>query len=213
MKIGVLGSGDVGRTLGGGFASLGHQVMLGTREPNAEKVKAWVAQAGSGARVGTFSDAASFAELAVVATRWSGTENALELAGPRNLTGKVVIDATNPLDGKMPPGLAVGHQDSGGEQVQRWLPQSRVVKAFNIVGHAHMVKPSFPGGPPDMLICGNDSQAKRVVGDLIVALGWPPAIDLGGIEIARYLEPFAMVWVAYGFATNGWNHAFKLLRK
>jgi len=87
-----------------------------------------------------------------------------------------------------------------------------VVKAFNIVGNAHMVKPSFPGGPPDMFICGNDAAAKRTVTQLLTELGWP-AVDIGGIEGARLLEPMCILWVLYGTRTNGWNHAFKMLRK
>jgi hypothetical protein len=172
-----------------------------------------VARAGARASAGTFAEAAAHAEVAVLATLWAGTENALRLAGPQNLAGKVVMDATNPLDfGHMPPRLALGHSDSGGEQVQRWLPGARVVKAFNIVGNAHMVRPQFPGGPPDMFICGDDQAAKRTVGEICAALGWP-VNDLGGLEMARYLEPFAMVWIVHGFRSNSWNHAFKLLRK
>ncbi|HEY6224599.1 MAG TPA: hypothetical protein VIW26_12505 [Gemmatimonadales bacterium] len=146
---------------------------------------------------------------------WSGTENVIRLAGPDNFAGKVVIDTTNPLDSSHgpPPRLAVGFDDSAGEQVQRWLPQARVVKAFNIVGNAFMVQPQFPGGPPDMFICGNDAAAKQTVTDICRSFGWPGALDLGGIEMARYLEPLAMVWIVYGFGTGSWNHAFKLLRK
>ena len=214
MRIGVLGSGAVGQSLGSGLAALGHDVKMGTREPAGEKVRAWVAKVGTKASAGTFAEAAAFAEIAVLATLWAGTESALQLAGARNLAGKVVIDATNPLDFKAggPPGLALGHTDSGGEQVQRWLPDARVVKAFNIVGNAHMVRPQFPGGPPDMFLCGNDAPAKKTVSDLCTALGWP-VIDLGGLECARYLEPLAMVWIVHGFRSGTWNHAFKLLRK
>jgi len=124
------------------------------------------------------------------------------------------MDATNPLvfTPGAPPSLALGHTDSGGEQVQRWLPAARVVKVYNTVGHAHMVNPNFPGGPPDMFICGNDAAAKKTVTDICRAFGWP-TIDVGGIEGARLLEPLCILWVRYGFATGGWNHAFKLLRK
>jgi predicted dinucleotide-binding enzyme len=111
-----------------------------------------------------------------------------------------------------PPRLAVGHTDSAGEQVQRWLPDSHVVKAFNTVGNRHMVKPEFPDGPPDMFICGNDARAKQTVTDLLKAFGWP-VIDIGGIEGARYLEPLAMIWILYLLRTKTGDHAFKLLRK
>ena len=214
MKIGILGSGDVGQSLGSGFVSLGHQVKIGSREGGNEKSRAWARRAGAKASTGTFAEAATFADLAVLATLWSGTENAIRLADPNSLAGKVVIDATNPLvfAPNAPPGLALGHTDSGGEQVQRWLPGSRVVKCFNTVGHAHMVHPDFPGGPPDMFLCGNDADAKKTVTEICQAFGWP-VIDIGGIEGARLLEPVCILWVLYGIRTNSWNHAFKLLRK
>lgn len=214
MRIGVLGTGDVGQVLGSGLARLDHQVKMGSRNPDQDKVKSWISRTGHGVTAGTFAEAAAFGEIALLATAWSGTEEALRLAGQKNLAGKAVIDATNPLDftSGLPPKLAVGHTDSGGECIQRWLPESSVVKAFNIVGNPHMVDPQFPGGPPDMFICGNDVDAKRTVTELLKALGWP-AIDLGGIEASRYLEPLAMVWILHYFSTNSGNHAFKLLRK
>lgn len=214
MKIGILGTGDVGQALGIGFATLGHDVKIGSRDPNQEKIKAWVNKAGAKASAGTFAEAAAFGELVVLCTIWTGAENAIRLADPEHLVGKVVIDTTNPLDfsGGIPPKLAIGHSDSAGEQVQRWLPNSQIVKAFNIVGSGHMFKPNFPGGPPDMFICGNDDPAKATVSDLLKTFGWS-VIDIGGIECARYLEPLAMVWIRHFFRVNSVNHAFKLLRK
>jgi predicted dinucleotide-binding enzyme len=125
MKVGILGSGDVGKTLGAGFASLGHEVKIGSREPG--KLKDWVEKTGPKASAGTFAEAATFGEMLVLATLWSGTEHAISLAEPKNFSGKVVIDATNPLAFDQPggPRLALGHTDSGGEQVQRWLPAAR----------------------------------------------------------------------------------------
>jgi predicted dinucleotide-binding enzyme len=215
IKIGILGSGDVGQILGAGLVKFGHDVKLGSRTPESDKLKAWVSRAGGRASVGTFAEAASFGELVILATLWTGTENALRIAKHENFNGKIVIDTTNPLlfsSEGLPPRLAVGYTDSAGELVQRWLPKSRVVKAFNIVGNAHMINPHFPGGPPDMFICGNDVKAKQDVTDLLSSLGWP-TIDIGGIEGSRHLEPLAMIWIAYGFRTGSWNHAFKLLRK
>jgi len=214
MQVGILGTGDVGRALGRGFVQLGHQVKIGSRDANNEKVKTWAAEAGPAASTGSFADAAQFADLAVLCTLWSGTENALRIAGPQNLADKVLIDATNPLvfTSGAPPSLALGHTDSGGEQVQRWAPQARVVKAFNTVGNAHMFKPQFPGGPPVMFICGNDAGAKTKVTDILNAFAWT-TIDIGGIEGARLLEPMCILWVLYGMRTNTWNHAFTLLRK
>src|SRR5919198_1328392 len=203
-RIGVLGSGDVGRVLGRGFAAAGHAVKLGSRDPDSEKLREWLEDAGENARTGTFADAAQFAEIAIFATVRTGARNALDLAGPLNLAGKVVVDCTNPLDFTrgMPPRLALAGADSGGEQVQRWLPKSRVVKCFNVVGSPHMVNPSFPDGKPTMFVAGNDEAAKRTVSDLCVELGWPPSLDVGGIEASRYLEAMAMVWVSV-FAQSG----------
>jgi predicted dinucleotide-binding enzyme len=213
-KIGILGSGDVGQSLGRGFAALGHQVKIGSRDAKNETLKAWVDKTGANASQGTFADAAKFGEVLVLATLWPGTLPAIELAGKESFKGKVLIDATNPLkiEGGRPTGLALGHTDSGGEQVQRWLPEAKVVKAFNSVGHAHMFKPDFPGGPPDMFFAGNDEGAKRTVSELLSAFGWN-AVDIGGIDGARLLEPLCWLWVTYAFRTGGWNHALKMLKK
>ena len=214
MKIGILGSGEVGQALGDGFASRGHDVKLGAREAANEKTAKWAAKHGGKGCAGTFRDAAAFGEVLVVATLWSGTEDALRLAGVENFKGKVVLDVTNPLvfEPNRPPRLALGTTDSGGEQVQRWLPGARVVKVFNTVGNAHMVDPKFPGGPPDMFLCGNDEAARRTVGDVCRAFGWN-VVDLGGLEGSRLLEPMCVLWVTYGALSGTWNHAFKLLRK
>ena len=126
-----------------------------------------------------------------------------------------MLDTTNPLDFSkgMPPRLSIGHTDSAGEQVQRWLPRARVVKCFNIVGNVHMVNPSFPGGKPTMFICGNDEAAKKTANEICVSLGWPPVVDIGGIEGSRYLEVMAMVWISIFAKIGSGNHAFALLKK
>lgn len=211
-RIGILGTGGVGQTLGTGFCGLGHEVRLGAREATNEKALAWAAESHGKGSVGTFADAAEFGELLVVATRWAGTENALRLAGPERFAGKVVMDVTNPIAAEASPKLAIGLTDSGGEQLQRWLPGAQVVKAFNTVGHAHMVKPNFPGGPPDMPICGDDPEARRTVAEICRAFGWSP-LDLGGLEAARLLEPLCLFWILVGVRTGSWNHALKLLRR
>ncbi len=214
MKIGVIGSGNVGQVLASGLIGIGHEVKIGSREPDSDKLKEWKAANGARASTGSFADAAAFGELIVLATLWSGTEHALRLAGKDTFSGKTVIDVTNPLvfSEHGPPSLALGCNDSAGEQVQRWLPEARVVKAFNIVGNAHMVKPDFPCGPPDMFIAGNDDKAKGTVSEILRAFGWE-VIDIGGIEGARVLEPLCILWVIYGMRTHTFDHAFKLLRK
>ena len=215
MKIGILGTGDVGQALGTGFIKLGHDVKMGSRDAQNEKAKAWASKNGAKASTGTFADSAAFGEIIVLATLWTATENVIKLAGAKNFSGKVLIETTNPLDFSkgMPPRLSIGHTDSAGEQVQSWLPDAKVVKCFNIVGNAHMVNPSFPDGKPDMFICGNDAGAKKKVTEILTAFGWPGSIDIGGIEGARLLEPMCILWVLYGMKNNSWNHAFKLLRK
>lgn len=217
MNIGVLGTGDVGKVLSAGFKAAGNEVMIGTRDPSSGKLTDWLAQAGKGVQVGTFGRAAAFGEVIVFAIGWAHAKAVIDLANPVNFKGKVVMDTSNPLSFEQqgqPPVLALGHTDSAGEQVQRWLPGARVVKWFNIVGNPHMVKPDFGGNKPDMFICGNDAAAKATAGKLAQQLGWPPVIDLGDISKSRYLEPLAMVWITHFFNTgfNG-NHAFKLLRK
>ncbi len=211
VKVGVLGSGDVGKVLAGGFLKLGHEVKIGSRSP--EKLSEWEAGAGEGASTGTFADAAKFGDIIVLATLGEGAQSAIEMAGAANFDGKVVIDATNPLDFSTgAPQLSIGFNDSLGERVQRWLPKARIVKAFNTVGNPHMIHPDFPGGPPTMFIAGNDPDAKELVTQVCEAWGWEVA-DLGGIEASRYLEPMCMAWVVYGIRTGQWNHAFKMLRK
>jgi predicted dinucleotide-binding enzyme len=221
MKIGMLGSGDVGRKLADGLIEVGHEVKIGTRDPAKEQIVQWVRNhvdrgEKQKASAGSFAEAASFGEMVIIATLWDGTVNAIKMADPaKNLTGKMVIDVTNPLDFSkgIPPKLAVGHTDSAGETVQRLLPDAKVVKTLNIVGNPHMIHPDFPCGPPTMFICGNDDEAKKMVIDSILTpFGWE-TIDIGGIEGARLLEPLAMLWITYYFRTNNGNHAFKLLMK
>jgi predicted dinucleotide-binding enzyme len=199
QKVGILGTGDVGKALARGFAGRGCEVRIGSREKKGDFV--------------TFAEAAQFGDLLVIATKWEGTEHALKLAGPANFAGKVVIDATNPLkevDGR-PQGLDCGFNDSGGERIQRWLPAARVVKAFNTVGNALMVDPKLPGGPPTMFIGGNDEGAKKEVTDILTDFGWD-TMDCGGIEAARLLEPMCWLWVQTAFRTGQWMQAFKMLR-
>lgn len=214
MKVGVLGTGDVGKVLASAMIQLEHEVKMGSREATNAKSAEWKQKNGEKASIGTFADAAKFGEIIFLCTLWSGTENAIQMAGPENFNGKVVIDTTNPLifEPNQPPRLALGQTDSGGEQVQRWISKAKVVKAFNIVGNAHMFHPKFEGGPPTMFISGNDADAKKQVTDLLAQFGWE-TIDIGGIEGARLLEPLCILWVNYGVRTGTWNHAFKLLRK
>lgn len=210
MRIAILGTGDVGRHLAIGLSRHGHAVTVGTRDPSGTSAKEFAKRA-PGIALATFADAARGAELAIVATKWDGTKNALELAGSANLAGKVVIDAVNPLTlTAAGPALELGFTTSAGEQIQSWLPDAKVVKAFNIVTATHMVDPKLTGGPPDMFFCGDDPAAKTAVADLLRSIGWNP-IDIGGLTGARLLEPLAMLWITHGIRSGNWTHAFKLL--
>lgn len=214
MKIGILGTGEVGRALGKAFITLGHDVKMGSRSATNEKAVAWAKEMGAKASAGTFADAAAFGELIILATLGVANESALKSAGLERFRGKVIIDATNPLDfsGGMPPKLAGSGTDSAGERVQRLLPDAHVVKAFNTVGSPFMFRPDFPGGPPDMFIAGNDEEAKKRVAAILTEFGWG-VIDSGGIESSRYLEAMCIVWVISALKANNWNQAFKMLRK
>jgi predicted dinucleotide-binding enzyme len=212
MKVGIIGSGDVGKALGVGFVSRGHEVKIGSRDPS--KLAGWVKEQGAKASSGKFDEVAKWGELVVIATVWGGTKGAIDLAGAVNFKGKVVMDVTNPLvieEGK-PLRLALGHTDSGGEQVQRWLPGARVVKVYNTVGWGLMVDPKLPGGPPDMFVCGNDVGAKKTVGEIVKGFGWG-VVDVGGMDGARLLEPLCILWVNHAMATGDFEFAFKLLKK
>lgn len=209
--VGILGNGDVGVALAKGFIAHGFQAVFGTRDTSGEKSRKALA-AAPGSRAASYADAAREADLAVVALPWSGVTSGLALAGADNLAGKLVIDASNPLDfSRGVPALAIGFNDSAGETVQRLLPAARVVKAFNIITAGHMVNPKLPDGVPDMFVAGNDDGAKAEVSEIVRLFGWREPIDMGDISASRLLEPLAMVWISYGFRNNHWTHAFSLL--
>jgi 8-hydroxy-5-deazaflavin:NADPH oxidoreductase len=214
MHVGILGSGDVAKSLGRGFVQTGHAVKLGSRTPKSESLVAWAQRIGAGASIGTLEEVAMWGELLVLATRGVENASAVGLAGPAHFAGKVVIDVTNPLvfGPAPPPALLVGHTDSAGEQLQRLLPEARVVKAFNTTGNSNFFHPKFPGGPPDMFFCGNDPAAKATVAEILTTWGWNP-VDIGGIEGARVLEPMCLLWVTAAMRLGSWDIAFKVLRK
>lgn len=211
MRVGILGSTDVAKFLARGFLTEGHEVMLGSRDPG--RLASWASVTGQRASAGTFAETAGFGELLVLAINGAKSVDALRMAQGADFKGKVVIDATNPLDmsGGLPR-LIGGLGDSGGERNQRALPGALVVKAFNTVGHAHFYKPEFVGGPPDMFLCGDEPAAKDQVSCVCRDFGWNP-IDVGGIGLSHYLEATAMIWILTAFAGGHWNQAFKLLRK
>jgi predicted dinucleotide-binding enzyme len=201
MRIGILGSGVVGQALARGLARHGHEVRIGTRQDAVEDLP-----------VGPPGDVVDSAEVVYLSV--AGTAAVEVATGVRQQLGaKVLIDTTNPLDfSSGRPGLFVGHTDSLGEQVQRAVPEARVVKAYNTVGNTLMVDPDLPGGPPSMFLGGDSDEAKAVVSGLLEETGWD-VVDLGGIEASRYLEPMCIAWVLHGARTGDWEHAFRLLRR
>jgi hypothetical protein len=213
MRIGILGTGDVGRAIGTGFLALGHEVKMGSREANNPKASAWAEEKGAKASAGSFAEAAEFGELLVLATLGVANESVIGMTGAERLRGKVVWDTTNPLDfsAGFPPKMATVGAPSGGEEVQLLAPGALVVKVFNTVGNGLMFKPDMAGGPPDMFIAGNDPTAKAATTELVRQFGWN-VYDVGGIEQSRWLEGMCLVWVLTAAKDNAWRQAFKLLR-
>ena len=212
MRVGVLGSGVVGKVLAAGFAGHGHEVMIGSRSP--EQLADWL-QENPGIGSGFFGDTAAFAELVVLAVKGTAANKALGLAGEENHAGKPVIDATNPI-ADAPPDKGVlrfftNLDESLMEQLQKQYPRTRFVKAFNSVSSVRMVNPSFEGGRPTMFICGDDETAKAVVTEVLDQLGWETE-DMGPVEAARAIEPLCMLYCIPGFTRDQWTHAFKLLK-
>jgi len=213
MNIGILGSGDVAKTLAQGLLQQGHAVMLGTRD--TAKLTEWQ-RSHDKARIGSFSEAAQFGEVIVLSVRGSAASAVLRDAGTQNMRNKVILDTTNPI-AEAPPvnGVLQFFTDinkSLMETLQAEFPEARFVKAFNSVGSVRMVQPRYSEGVPTMYICGNDEGAKKAAGALIQSLGWGIA-DMGKVEAARAIEPLCMLWCILGFKDNEWTHAFKLLRK
>jgi len=197
VRIGILGTGVVGQTIGGKLAELGHDVKLGSRTPTNEKAAKWVAQHGSHASQGTFADAASFGEIVFNCTSGIVSLEALRSAGAANLAGKVLVDVSNPLDFShgVPPTLSVCNSDSIAEQIQRAFPDTKVVKTLNTTNAAVMVNPSVVPGDHDIFVSGNDAGAKSQVGELLGSFGWKTIIDLGDISSARGVEMLLPIWL------------------
>lgn len=213
MKTGILGSGMVAKVLAAGFIERGDEVMLGTRAP--DKLDEW-SMGYPGIRIGGFAETAAFGELLVLAVKGSAALDVLHAIEPHHLAEKTVIDTTNPI-ADLPPENGVlrfftGLDESLMECMQREYEDVHFVKAFNSVGNARMIHPHFEQGPPSMFICGNNAPAKAQVAELLGSFGWE-AVDMGGVESARAIEPLCMLWCIPGFLRNEWTHAFKLLHK
>ncbi|HEX2870405.1 MAG TPA: NAD(P)-binding domain-containing protein [Polyangiaceae bacterium] len=215
MKIAVLGTGSVGQTIGSKLVQLGHEVRMGSRSATHEKGLAWVKAAGASATLGTFADAAAFGELAFNCTSGFGSVPALESAAA-GLKGKLVIDIANPLDFSkgFPPTLFTGNTDSLGEQAQRALPDSKVVKALNTVTAGLMVDARrVAGGDHEAFICGNDAEAKAQVTKILQEwFGWQRVLDLGDISKSRGTESYLALWIRLYGALGTADFNVKIMR-
>ena len=210
MKIGVIGSGHVGGALGIRWARGGHTVTFGSRDPGAADVTKLVAAAGSNARAATLADAAKSGDVLLLSTPWPATKDVVQGLG--DLTGKIVIDATNPLLPDL-SGLVLGTTTSGAEQVAGWARGAKVVRAFNTVGANIMEKPAFGQEKPVLFFCGDDAGAKGQVKKLVDELGFE-GVDAGPLTQSRLLEPFALLWISLAYKAGlGREIAFKLLRR
>ncbi len=212
MKVSIIGSGDVGQALARGLIELGHNVMIGTRDVNKKDLH-WVKKhPKEKISVGSYTESADFGEFAILAVAWNASDNVLTVIKPE-LSGKVVIDVTNPLifNDDKPPELAVGHNISAGEMVQQTLSDSHVIKTLNIINHKNMVNPKYKQGKPVMFLCGNNSSAKTFVKQILIEIGWEDIQDIGGIKKSRLLEPLCLLWIEYGVVNDTWNHSFSVL--
>ena len=214
MKVGVIGSGAVGEVLANGFLKHGHQVMRGSRSP--DKLASWVGGAGSRASAGTMAETAAYGEVVVLAVKGTAAGDAVTACGAGALSGKTVIDTTNPIAERPPEGGVLSFftnlDEALMERLQRQAPLAHFVKAFSCVGSALMVDPKLEEGKPTMFICGDDAPAKSRVSAILAEFGWDSA-DMGGAQAARAIEPLCMLWCIPGFLQGSWGHAFKLLRK
>jgi predicted dinucleotide-binding enzyme len=209
MKIGILGTGMVGETLGTKFVQLGHQVKMGSRTANNESAAKWVKAAGANASQGTFAEAAAFGEMEFLCLKGTVFLDIAKNLKPDALNGKVVVDVSNPLDfasGALT--LSICNANSLGEEVQKAAPSAKVVKTLNTVNCEVMVDPA-KGGNPSMFVCGNDVNAKKQVSDLLKTLGWQDIIDIGDITKSRGTEMLMHLWMnlfgVFGTPHFGWK--------
>ncbi len=212
-RVGVLGSGEVGRRLATGFSSRGHDVMIGTRRLGKPELREWLSGDGAGIEAGTLAEAAAYGELLVLAVLGNAAEDAIADAGPAILTARSLSTprtrSTSPRVSR--PGSRSAARTRSASGCSGRCPRAKVVKAFNTIGNPYFVDPSFSDGQPTMLIAGDDDGAKKTVGDVLADFGWSDVVDIGGIEGSRELEAICIVWVKIGGARGSWDHGFKLL--
>ncbi len=213
MKIGFLGAGNVAQVLGRAWAAAGHDIRVSSRDPQSAKLQPWLANVGSYAQAVSFAEAAAFGEIVIPAVQpWTVLQPLLHLVGPAAFAGKVVVDLGNAVDWSvLPPRLALPDL-SLGEQIQAWLPDSRVVKTLNMIAAARMTHPHYENGTPTLLIAGNDPAAKGQVQSLLGEIGWSDIVDLGDIRQSRLLEAFMLTCLFTEFSTKARGGTFAFLR-
>lgn len=213
-KIGILGTGMVGNTIGSKLIELGYEVKMGSRTDDNPKAAEWVNKNGENSSQGTFSDATKFGDIIFNCTKGEAVLDILKMAGVENFSGKTLIDVSNPLDFSkgMPPTLFISNDNSLGEEIQKLLPDANVVKTLNIVNCEVMVNASKSGGEPTMLVSGNNNQAKADTVEILKQFGWNDVIDLGDITTSRGTESMLPVWLRLWQATGNGNLAFKIVR-
>lgn len=214
MRIGILGAGNVGGMLGKLFTTQGHDVQFGVRDPNSEKTQSALALTQYTAKAVTGLEAASCAEILFVTTPWEATQKAIATCG--DLTDKILVDCTNPialgLEG-LSQGLIIGHHTSGAEEIAQWAPGAKVVKALNNIGANCYENPQFQGMKANAFICGNDTDSKQIVKELIENLGFD-VIDVGSLDKARLLEPLGMLWINLAvFGGMGRDFAINVVKR
>jgi len=216
MKIGIMGTGVVGETIATKLAASGHDVKMGARSATNEKAAAWVAKAGSRASQGTFAEAARHGELVFLCAKGEVAVEVARSAGQESLRGKILVDVSNPLDFSkgMPPTVFTKGDDSLAEQLQRELPETKVVKALNTVNAEVMVDPARLGSDHDMFVSGNDAAAKATVSNFLrEQFGWKSVIDLGDVTTARGTEHYLPLWLRLMFALKTADFNLKIVKK
>lgn len=215
MKIGILGTGMVGKNIGRKLAELGHEVMMGSRTSNNQSAIEWASQNGPKAAHGTFEDAAKFGGMLFLCVKGDAAKEAIEKAGIGNFKGKIVVDITNPLsfqEGREPL-LFVSNTSSLSEDVQKTIPDALVVKTLNMVSSSVMTDPKKAVGEASMFISGNDSEAKAKVKKVLQDFGWKDVLDLGDIKAARGMEMLLPIWLRLWGTLQDGDFAFKIARK
>jgi 8-hydroxy-5-deazaflavin:NADPH oxidoreductase len=213
MKVGIIGAGNVGGTLGRILTQKGHEIVFGVRDPQSTKVQSVIESTGGKALAASVREAASHGEVLILATPWNATQEALASAG--NLTGKIIIDATNPIEmtpAGLAAGLTIGYTTSAAEEIAQWAPFALIVKAFNNIGASCFENLQFGSQTATTFICGDDVEAKKIVTNVAQDIGFE-VIDAGDLKQARLLEPLGMLWIHLAYSGMGQDFAINLIKR